>query len=94
MPCRLRSSRESPITGTGPTAAFVTKPVPPGTYLLEVVRTPHSATSREMVVGVTIVTVTTDNVTGVAVNVRRDVALEGKFRMESDDPAAPWPTLW
>src|SRR5688572_28244271 len=79
-----------------PTAAdgsFVTKRVPPGTYLLEVVRTPHSATSPATTVGLRVVTVTSLDIRGADVTVRQDVALQGKFRMESDDPAAPWPSI-
>ncbi len=43
------------------------------------------------VIGFSIVTVTTADVTGVEVTIRRDVALTGQFRMESDNPAPVWP---
>jgi hypothetical protein len=71
--------------------SFVTPQLRPATYVLQVVRTPHSPTQRATVVGLTIVPVTTADVTGVTVVVRRDTALKGRFRMESDNPAAPRP---
>ncbi len=72
--------------------AFVTPRLEPGAYVLVVVRTPHSATSPATTVGFTSVVLGTADVTGVTVEVRRDSALTGRFRMESDNPRAPWPT--
>lgn len=70
---------------------FVTHPVAPGNYVLKVVRTPHSAAHPATDVGLTIVEVREADVTGVVVEVRPDTALVGKFRMISDNRAAPWP---
>jgi hypothetical protein len=70
---------------------FVTHPLAPGKYVLKVVRTPHSATHPAVDVGQTIVEVRHGDVTGVVVEVRRDTALVGKFRMATDNPSAPWP---
>jgi hypothetical protein len=42
-------------------------------------------------VGFNIVPLGTTDVSGVTVSIRRDTALNGRFRMESDNPAAPWP---
>ena len=44
-----------------------------------------------MVVGFNIVTVGTADVSGVTVEIRRDTALTGRFRTESDNPSAEWP---
>ena len=70
---------------------FVTHPLAPGKYVLKVVRTPHSAAHPATDVGLTIVDIRDADVTGVLVEVRRDTALVGKFRMITDDPSAPWP---
>ena len=75
----------------GAGGSFVTPRQSPGTYVLEVVRTPHSATKRATVVGLSIVRVGAADVSGVTVMVRRDTAITGRFRMESDNPNAEWP---
>jgi hypothetical protein len=75
-----------------PDGSFVTSTVRPGTKVLELVRTPHSATKRATTVALSIVTVSTADVSGVTVAVRRDTAITGTFRMESDNPKAEWPT--
>ena len=74
----------------GADGSFITPRLSPGTYVLEVVRTPHSATKRATV-GLTIVRVGAADVPGVTVVVRRDTAITGRFRMESDNPQAEWP---
>jgi len=74
-----------------PDGSFRTPPLSPATYVLEVVRTPHSRTHAATVVGFSIVPLGTSDVSGVTVSIRRDTALNGRFRMESDNPAAPWP---
>jgi hypothetical protein len=71
--------------------SFRTSRVPTGTYVLKVVRTPHSATKPAMDVAYEIVRVGTRDVDNVTVTVRRDTALTGTFRVETDDPAAQWP---
>ena len=75
----------------GADGSFVTKRLNLGTYVLEVVRTPHSRTKAAIVVGFSIVPVSTADVAGVTVAVRRDTAILGRFRMESDNAAAEWP---
>jgi hypothetical protein len=44
-------------------------------------------------VGFRTVSVGNADVTGVTVEVRRDTALTGRFRMETDNPAAEWPQI-
>jgi len=72
--------------------SFVTPRLDPETYVLELIRTPHSASERAMPVGLTIVPLATSDISNVTVEVRRDTALTGTFRMETDNPAAEWPT--
>ncbi|MEN3337447.1 MAG: hypothetical protein V7647_1123 [Acidobacteriota bacterium] len=71
--------------------SFMTPQLSPGTYVLELVRTPHSTTKAAITVGFRIVDVRTADVTGVTVPVRPDIAITGRFRMESDNPNAVWP---
>ncbi len=75
----------------GANGSFVTRRVKPGTYVLEVIRTPHSATKAATVVGFTLVRVEAADIAGVTVVIRRDTAIAGTFRMESDNPNAVWP---
>ena len=82
-------------SGPIPTKAdgrFLTPPLWPGTYVLRVQRTPRSSTGPGSLMGLTIVPVKTADVTGVTITLQRDVSLTGHFRMESDNPAARWPT--
>ncbi|MCX6539253.1 MAG: hypothetical protein NT151_10035 [Acidobacteria bacterium] len=65
----------------------------PATYVLEVLRTPHSPTKAATVVAFSIVRLSTADVAGVTVTVRRDTAMTGRFRMESDNAAAEWPPV-
>jgi hypothetical protein len=76
---------------TAADGSFVTRPVAPGTYVLQLVRTPHSTTSAATPVGLAAVRVDTSDVSGVSVEVRRDTALTGRFRMETDRPGTAWP---
>jgi hypothetical protein len=77
-----------PVAADG---SFITPRRGPGVYVLEVVRTPNSATRPAQVVGQTIVRLATADVSGVTVDVRRDTSLVGRYRMESDNPKAEWP---
>jgi hypothetical protein len=70
---------------------FVTPRLDAETYVLELIRTPHSPSKPAMPVGLTIVSLGTSDISNVTVEVRRDTALTGTFRMESDNPAAVWP---
>jgi hypothetical protein len=71
---------------------FITPRLRPDTYVLEMVRTPHSSTNPATVVGWKLVSVGGSDVAGITVDVRRDVAIIGRFRMESDNPKAEWPS--
>ena len=82
--------------GSGPVqigadGAFVARDLAPGTYIVEVVRTPHSATKPAVPVAFQLLRVTNADLTDVRVEIRRDTAVTGRFRMESDNPAAAWP---
>lgn len=75
----------------GANGAFVARDLAPGTYIFEVVRTPHSATKPAVPVAFQMVQIIDANLTGVRVEIRRDTAVSGRFRMESDNRAAAWP---
>jgi TonB family protein len=75
----------------GADGGFVARDLAPGTYIFEVVRTPHSATKSAVPVAFHVVRVINADVTDVTVLIRRDTAVTGRFRMESEDPAAAWP---
>jgi hypothetical protein len=79
VPVRVRSD-----------GSFVTPRLDPATYVLKVVRTPHSPTKAATPVGFSIVPVETSDVSGVTITVRPDTAITGEFRMESDS-AVPHP---
>lgn len=82
------SSVPVPVSADG---SFVTAPLKPATYVLEVIRTPHSASSPARLIGFATVRLGATEVTDVTITIRRDTALVGRFRMESDDPSAKWP---
>jgi hypothetical protein len=69
---------------------FVTPPLPPGPYVLELVRTRKAPTNGNLV-GFQVVRLGTADVSGVSIDVRRDTAITGRFRMVSDHPNAAWP---
>jgi hypothetical protein len=71
--------------------SFTTLAVRPDTYVIEVVRTPHSSIKPATTVGLTMVSVASADVSGVSVVIRPDAALAGRYRMVSDNPAARWP---
>jgi hypothetical protein len=75
----------------GADGAFVARDLAPGNYIFEVVRTPHSATKPAVPVAFQVVRVIDADLTNVSVVIRRDTAVTGRFRMESDNPAAAWP---
>lgn len=84
------SFAETPVD-VGSDGSFVTPQLNSGTYFLRVIRTPHSPAQPAITVGFKIVRLATSDVTGVTVTIRRDMALTGRFRMESDTPGATWP---
>jgi hypothetical protein len=77
-----------PIEADG---SFATPKLRPATYVVELVRTPHSRTKPATVVGFSLVPVSSADVSQLTVEIRNDYTLPGGFRMESDDPAAAWP---
>jgi hypothetical protein len=83
------SSASSTPVGVAANGTFIARSLIPGTYTLEMVRTPHSAGA--MPVSFNAVRITDADVTDVTVTIRRDFALTGRFRMESSNPAAAWP---
>lgn len=68
---------------------FVTPRVGAGTYVLEIIK---NWNSQRACVGFATVVVTSTDVSGVTVERRRDTALTGVYRMESDNPGAVWPS--
>jgi hypothetical protein len=54
-------------------------------------RTSDSIGKNGHVIGFSMVPISTTDVTGVEVTIRRDVAFTGRFRMESDNLAPVWP---
>jgi hypothetical protein len=82
------SSEPIPLDADG---SFATPPLNPQTYVLKLVRTPQSPTNSTTIVGFTLVTLGASDISGVTVEVRRDTAITGRFRVESDDPQALWP---
>ena len=84
------SFSETPVD-VGSDGSFVTPRLNSGTYFLTVVRTPHSPSQPATTVGFEIVRLGTNDMNDVTVTIRRDTALTGRFRMESDTPGTPWP---
>jgi hypothetical protein len=82
-------STPGPIAADG---SFTTARLKPGVYVVALVRTPHSATKPATVVAQTIVRLAGVDVSNITVTVRPDSTLTGRFRMESDNPQAVWPT--
>jgi hypothetical protein len=81
---------ETPVV-VAPDGSFTTPRLNSGTYFLRIVRTPHSPTHPATTRAFEIVRVGTSDVSGVTVTIRRDTAVTGNFRMETDTPGAPWP---
>src|SRR5687768_5693529 len=71
--------------------SFMTRRLPAGTYVLQVLRMPHSRKQPDRIVAYSRVTLGTQDVNGVTVTIRPDFAVHGKFRMETDNRAAKWP---
>jgi hypothetical protein len=84
------SFQETPVD-VAPDGSFATARVKSGTYFLRIVRTPHSPTQPANTIAFEIVRVGTSDVSGVTVTIRRDTAVSGSFRMETDTTGAPWP---
>jgi hypothetical protein len=71
---------------------FIAGSLAPGIYVLEVVRTPNSPVKPEVPVAFEMVRITDADVKDVTVTIRRDTAITGRFKMESSNPVAVWPT--
>jgi hypothetical protein len=69
---------------------FVTPPLLPGTYVFEATRASSSAAADLR--GVAVVGVGVSDVSNVRLELRRPTVLTGRYRMESDDPEARWPS--
>ena len=80
----------SEVVGVNTDGSFATRRLAAGMYVLQVVR-PHSRTHPARVVAFSTVTVSTQDVNGVTVVIRPDSAVHGRFRMETNNPAATWP---
>ena len=71
---------------------FETHGLEPGTYALEFIRTHSSPTAPATPVSaVHFVEMRREDITGVVVTLQRDMALEGRYRVESDQADPPWP---
>jgi hypothetical protein len=81
---------EKPVD-IGADGSFLIAQLNSGTYFLRVARRPGASTTPATTIGFEMVHVGTSNVSGVTVRIRREMALTGTFRMESDTPRAPWP---
>jgi hypothetical protein len=82
----------SPID-LGRNGSFVTRPVPPGVYVVEIWKSRRSRDDPGGIIGLEVVDVGASDVSNVEVEVRRDFRIEGRFRMESDNPNAVWPAV-
>jgi hypothetical protein len=76
--------------------SFVTPRLAAGTYVLQVLRSPDSRTRRDRFqpdrfVAFKTVTVGFHDISDVTMTIRPDFAVPGRFRMETDNPAARWP---
>lgn len=71
--------------------SFSTPAVPTGFYSLEVIRTPHSATHPATTIGLAWVEVGGTDLHDVVVPVRRDMELQGRYRIASDRAEPQWP---
>lgn len=69
---------------------FVTRPLLPGTYVFEATRS--SSSSAADLRGVEVVEVGGSDVSNVTLELRRPSVVTGRYRMESDDPGARWPS--
>jgi hypothetical protein len=68
---------------------YATNTLIPAKYVLTLFRDPHSPDRPSTPIGLSIAEVVDRDVTGVNVLIRRDVAIEGRFRMER---GTPWPS--
>ena len=71
--------------------SFTTPPLPSGPYAFELIRTPNSPTHPATSMGVGWVEVGGTDVNGVVVRVRRDMELQGRYRIASDRADPRWP---
>ena len=81
----------SPVQLTGD-GSFATGPLGPATYVLQARPSAHSneaGTRPEG--GLTVVRLGSSDVAGVVLRTRPSFSVVGRFRMESDNPAAAWP---
>lgn len=67
---------------TAPDGSFVTQALNPGTYVLALIRSPHSASGPAMPIALEVVRVGDADVRGVRLRVRRDVSVTGRVCAE------------
>lgn len=67
---------------TSADGSFVTQALNPGTYMLALIRSPHSAARPAMPIALEVIRLGEGDVRGVRLRVRRDVEVTGRFRME------------
>jgi hypothetical protein len=79
-------------TSIGADGSFETQRFPPGEYVLTVMeQTPGYDFVVPSEGAFALVTIGTSNVRDVTLRTIRNVTVDGKFRMESDNPSAAWP---
>jgi hypothetical protein len=76
----------------GADGSFVSRPLVPATYVLEV-RPSASSKDAKVEGGLAIVTLRSSDLAEVMLRTRPGFAVTGRFRMESDNPAAAWPPI-
>jgi hypothetical protein len=85
------SSAGAEFVAVAANGRFIARGLIPGTYTLELVQPAHLVASAKPV-SFNAVRITDADVTGITVTVQRDFALTGRFKMESNNPSAAWPT--
>jgi hypothetical protein len=76
----------------GADGSFVTRPLVPAAYVLEVRPAAHSTvTGAGAEAGLIVVTFRSADLDGVVIRTGPNFSVTGRFRMESDNPLAPWP---
>jgi hypothetical protein len=77
----------------GPDGTFVTHPLAPGMYVLEVQAASQSQTAGASAEGgIAVVSLGASDIADVEIRTQPIVDVAGRFRMESDNPSARWPS--
>jgi len=76
----------------GADGSFVTRPLVPATYVLQIRQSAHSKeTGAQAEGGLSVLTLRSSDLAGVGLRTRPGFSVTGRFRMESDNPSAAWP---